>query len=304
MPVEFSRRIALQLKETFSYWTEDKATKLAAALAFYTMLSIAPLLTITVKTVSVIFDEEKTIAVVNRFLSETAGKRGAEAAEQMMISASQAGSGVIATIISVLVLIASASGVFGELQDSLNTIWKVKPRPGRGFLDTIKDRFFSMTLVFGVAFLLIVSLVISAALAAFATYFGGSESMIWNVINLLVSLVILSGLFALIFRYIPDVRTPWKSVAIGGTLTALFFTLGKFLLGWYLGRATTTSVYGAAGSLVALLLWVYYSAQILFFGAEFTRVVAKSNGEEMNMLNSAMPITEGEASDGRKTNSA
>ncbi len=280
------------LKQTFSDWSEDKATKLAAALAFYTMLSIAPLLTITVKIVGSIFDQQETIDSVRAFLVQNAGAQGADAVEQLLNAAGEPGAGLVATIVSILVLLFSASGCFGELQDSLNTIWEVKPRPGRGIMGTLKDRFFSITLVFGTAFLLITSLLISAFLAALSSRFGDGESILWQTINLAVSFAILAGLFSLIFRYLPDVRTSWRSVLAGGALTALLFTVGKFLLGWYLGRESTTSIYGAAGSLVALLLWVYYSAQILFFGAEFTRAVSKILGDEMVPLPSAVPISD------------
>jgi membrane protein len=279
-------------KQAAADWSEDKSTKLAAALAFYTMLSIAPLLIITIKVVGKVFGDDAAKGQIRAYLASNVSDKAATAAEEMIRNANQPGAGVLATIVSVVVLISSASGVFGELQDSLNTIWEVKPRPNRGIWATIKDRFFSFSLVLGVAFLMLVSLIASTVLSGVANHLGGGESAFWKAVHFLVSLVAVTGLFALIFRYLPDVRTPWRPILVGAAATAALFTIGKFLLGWYLGRGSTTSVYGAAGSLVAMLLWVYYSAQILFFGAEFTQAYAKATGAPMTPLPKAVRITE------------
>jgi membrane protein len=280
------------VKQAGADWVEDKSTKLAAALAFYTMLSIAPLLIITIKVISRFLDEKMTQHQIEGYLQANMGQKAAEALIPVFDQAKLPSQGLIATAISVVILILSASGVFGELQDSLNTIWEVKPRPNRGILTTIKERFFSLTLVLGTAFLMLVSLVASTVVAGLAKHLGGSESFFWEAVHFAISLVVVTGLFALIFRYLPDVRTPWKPVLVGAAVTAVLFTIGKFLLGWYLGRKATTDVWGAFGSLVALLLWVYYSAQILFFGAEFTQAYAKAIGHEMAPLPSAVRITE------------
>jgi membrane protein len=280
------------VKHAGSEWSEHKATKLAAALAFYTMLSIAPLLIISIKVVSAVpFLRISAKDQISSYIAATAGQKAAEAAQSMIDNASQDGSGVLATVISVVILILSASGVFGELQDSLNTIFEVKPKPDRGILGIIKDRFFSMTLVLGTAFLLLVSLIASTVISGMTRRIGG-EGWFFEVLNFVVSFAVTALLFSLMFKYLPDVRLQWRNVLIGGTVTAVLFTIGKFLLGWYLGRASTTSVYGAAGSLVALLLWVYYSAQILFFGAEFTRAYALAHGDGKQPEANAVKVTE------------
>jgi membrane protein len=280
------------IKQAGADWVEDKSTKLAAALAFYTMLSIAPLLIITIKIISRFLDEKMTEQQITWYIQSNMGQKAAEALTPVIQQAKEPGGGLIATTVSVIILILSASGVFGELQDSLNTIWEVKPRPDRGIMATIKDRFFSFTLVLGVAFLMLVSLVVSTVIAGLAKHLGGSQSFFWEAVHFVISLVVVTGLFALILRYLPDVRTPWKPVLVGAAATAVLFTIGKFLLGWYLGRPATTSVWGALGSLVAMLLWVYYSAQILFFGAEFTQAYAKAIGCDMVPERNAVQITE------------
>jgi membrane protein len=278
-------------KNAVSEWSEHKATKLAAALAFYTMLSIAPLLIISIKIVGSVFGAEAAQGQVKAYLMQTVGERGAQAAEDMIKHASQAGGGVLATVVSVIVLLFSASGVFGELQDSLNTVFEIKPKPDRGIMGIIKDRFFSLTLVFGTAFLLLVSLVASTILTGLTRRIGG-QGFIFEALNFVVSLAVVTLLFGLMFKYVPDVKLTWRSAFVGGAVTAVLFTIGKFLLGWYLGRASTTSIYGAAGSLVALLLWVYYSAQILFFGAEFTRAYALAHGDGKQPEANAVKVTE------------
>lgn len=272
-------------------WMEDKATKLAASLAFYTMLSIAPLLIITIKVIGWFGQGPAAQENIRGYLTSNMGEKAAQSVGPMIDSATKPGSGGVATLISVLVLLFSASGVFGELQDSLNTIWEVKPRSDRGMMGTIKDRFFSFTMVLGVIFLLLVSLVATTVLSAISSQIGGA-SIIWKVVNFIVSLVVVSGLFALIFRYIPDAKVRWRDVLVGGSLTAVLFTIGKALLGWYLGQGATTSVYGAAGSLVAMLLWVYYSSQILFFGAEFTQAWARAHGNSMEPTANAVRMTD------------
>jgi membrane protein len=185
--------------------------------------------------------------------------------------------------------------VFGELQGSLNTIWEVQPKPGLGIWAMLKKRFFSFGMVIGVGFLLLVSLVVSATLGAIGGLVAGEQfgqTLIWNVINVVVSFAVTTGLFALIFKVVPDANVHWSDVWIGALVTALLFTIGKAALGWYLGQPGTTSTYGAAGSFVALLLWVYYSAQILFMGAEFTQVYAKAHGSQIEPDADAVLVTE------------
>ena len=284
------------LKQAFSEWNEDKVPRLAGALAYYTMLSIAPLLIICLKLVGVVFGEEAARGQVQAYVSQNVGTKAAESVQQMIASAGQDGAGVMATVISLVILLFSASGVFGELQDSLNTIWEVKPKPGRAIVTIIKDRFFSFTLVLGVAFLLLVSLVISTVLAGLSERLGGGENgaltWFWEGVHFVVSLGVITALFALIYKYVPDVKVSWRDVWAGAIFAAILFTIGKFLLGWYLGRGSTTSLYGAAGSLVALVIWVYYASQSLLLGAEFTQVTAHARKAVVAPTENAVPVTE------------
>ncbi len=212
------------------------------------------------------------------------GPQGAEAVKQMIEHGQKASSGAVASILGVLTLLFGASGVFGELRESLNKMWDVEPENAGGVWGTIKQRFFSFGMVLAVGFLLLVSLLISAALAALGKFFGGLLPMpgfVLNAIDFTISLGAIAVLFALIFRYVPATRAAWRSVWIGAVVTALFFTIGKFLIGIYLGKAAVGSAYGAAGSLVVVIVWVYYSAMIFLFGAEFTHVL-DSGGHKQN----------------------
>jgi membrane protein len=284
------------VKDTFSDWSEDKAPRLAAALAYYTAFALAPLLLIAIAVAGLFFGREAATNQVGQQLSGLLGSTAGEAVNGMVAAAGASqGAGIVATVIGVATLLFAASGVFGQLQDSLNTIWEVQPKPNQGIWATIKQRFFSFAMVLGVGFLLLVSLVLSAALAALGTVLGGDpagQSLIWKTINFVVSFGVTTALFALIYKILPDAKVQWRDVWIGAVVTALLFTLGKALLGWYLGRPGTTSTYGAAGSFVALLLWIYYSAQILFLGAEFTQVYAKAYGSKIEPAENAVPVTE------------
>lgn len=268
--------------------------RLAAALAFYTLLSLAPMLVLAVSVAGLAFGEEAARGEILGQLQTMIGLEGAAAVQSVLAHAQAPESGIVGTVVGGGVLLFGASGVFGELQDSLNVIWEVQPKPGRGIKGFLRDRFFSFTLVLGVAFLLLVSLVISAALAAIGAVFSsrlpGGEAL-WQVINVLVSLATVTALFALIFKIVPDVSIHWRDVWIGAFVTAVLFTLGKLAIGLYLGRSSVASPYGAAGSVVVLVVWVYYSAQILFFGAEFTQVYARRFGSRIVPTKNAAPIT-------------
>ncbi len=269
------------LKQTASDWIDDDASRLAASLAFYTLLSLAPLVIIAVAIAGILLGPEAARGQVAGALSGVVGHEAAKGIQAVVANAKSTASGTIGTVIGAVTLFVGASGVFGELQFALNTIWEVRTKPGGGVLGEIKTRFFSFTMVLGVAFLLLVSLVLSAVLSAvgsfFATSLPGGE-LFWQLLNFLISLAMVTGLFALIFKYVPDVEIEWSDVWIGAGMTALLFTIGKSLLGLYLGKASIGSSYGAAGSLVVLVVWVYYSAQILFLGAEFTQVQARQRG--------------------------
>ncbi len=280
-------------RQAVSDFMEDRAMRLAASLAFYTMLSLAPLLVLAIKLVGSLFGQEAAKRQVSRYLTQLMGTRAASAISGML--SYNLGKGIVATTISVIVLIFSASAVFGELQDSLNTIWEVKPKPGRAIWGIIRDRFLSFTLVLGTCFLLLVSLIISTATAGLISQ-GNQKGIVWEALNFILSLVVVSGLFAMIFKYLPDVKIHWRDVTVGAISTGVLFTVGKLLLGWYLGRASTTSIYGSAGSLIAVLLWVYYSSQILFFGAELTQAYAHRTRPNVKPAENAVKVTEEERS--------
>ncbi|HEY9829314.1 MAG TPA: YihY/virulence factor BrkB family protein [Stenomitos sp.] len=283
------------LKETFQEWQEDKASRLAAALAYYTAFSIAPLIIIAIAIAAVVFGEEAARGGIDDQLRGLLGQQGAAAVQDMIKNSNKPAEGTMATLISVVLLLFGASGVFGQLQDSLNTIWEVAPKPGRGIMGFIKDRFLSFSMVLGIGFLLLVSLILSAVLAGLNNVLGGMMpglSFLWGILNFLISFGVITLLFALIYRVLPDAKIAWGDVWFGAIITALLFTIGKTLIGLYLGNSSVGSTYGAAGSFVVLLLWVNYSAQILFFGAEFTQVYANKYGSRIVPTKNAVRLTE------------
>jgi membrane protein len=283
------------IKETFSDWSEDRAPRLAAALAYYTVFAIGPLLVIAISVAGLVLgSEDSARQSVQTEVRGLVGETGAEAINSMIEGARKPAAGIIATVIGIATLLFAASGLFGQLQDALNTIWEVQPDPNRGFWGTVKARFLSFTMVLGVGFLLLVSLLLSTVLSAAVKYVSGdgSEQILWQVVNFVVSFGVTTLLFAAIFKVLPDAKIEWRDVWIGAVATAVLFTLGKFAIGLYLGRAAPESTYGVAGSLVAMLIWVYYSAQILFMGAEFTQVYAKRYGSKIQPDEGAVPITE------------
>jgi membrane protein len=279
-------------KQTASEWSEDNATRLAAALAFYTVLSIAPLLMLAIAIISLIFGEDAARGQVASELAGIVGPQAGEGIQTVIEHADSPSGGAIGSIVSVVVLLFGASGVFGELQSALNTIWEVKPKPGLGLKGFLRARLFSFTMVLSVAFLLLVSLVLSTGLSAVGSFFehklpGGA--LLWGGVNFLISFAVITGLFGLIFKTVPDVQIAWRDVWPGAALTALLFTVGKLALGLYLGRASVASPYGAAGSIIVLVIWVYYATQILFMGAEFTQVYARSRGAQFTPSKHAVP---------------
>jgi membrane protein len=272
-------------KQAFSEFGEDKAQRLGAALAYYTIFSLAPLLLIAIAIAGLVFGREAAQGEIFGQLSGVLGQQAAEAVQEMVKSANKPKSGTIATIIGIVTLLFGAAGVFGQLKDALNTIWNVEPKKSGGIMTMIKDRFLSFAMVFGTGFLLLVSLVLDSAVAAAGHFLGnrlpGGE-VLWQGVQIVLSLAVVTLLFALIFRFLPDIHPTWRDVWFGAVFTAVLFVLGKFGLGIYFGKSAVGSSYGAAGSLVLLLLWVYYSAQILFFGAEFTQVYARKHGSMAN----------------------
>jgi membrane protein len=267
-------------KETLREFGEDKAPRLGAALAYYTIFSIGPLLLIAVSMAGLFLGQEAAQGRISDELSKVFGSQMAEATEKVVQAAAKPKSGRIATIVGILTLILGASGVFGQLKDALNTIWNVEKKKAGGIIGFIKQRFLSMAMVLGIGFLLLVTLVFDAMISAMGSrierYVGGEAVM--QAIQLVVSFALVTVLFAAIFRILPDLKIAWHDVWFGALFTSFLFVLGKFGLGLYLGKAAVGSAYGAAGSLVILLVWVYWSAQILFFGAEFTQVYARTYG--------------------------
>ena len=274
------------LKQTFSEWLDDKVPQLGAALAYYTVFSLAPLILLLLAIVGFLFRNDPAGAwqKVTEQMSYFLDKSAIDVVQGIAQKASQPNKGVLATSIGILLALFGASGVFGQLQDALNTIWGVKTKPGVGIMGFIRSRFLSFAMVAGVCFLLLVSLVFESVLKSFSRYvqamFPGGI-VIALVVYSIFDLAVVVLLFASIFKFLPDVKIQWRDVWIGAVMTAIFFAIGKWALGLYLGSGTASSAYGAASSLITLLLWIYYSSQILLFGAEFTQVYAARAGRAL-----------------------
>ena len=278
------------LKLSYQDWKDDKASRLSAALAYYTIFSLAPMLLVILAVTSFFWSRD---AVQTQVLNQIEGLVGAEGRtfiSDLLTTASSPARGILGSIVGIVTLIFGALGVFNELQNALNTIWEVEEEEETesGFIAGIKKilfgRLLSFGMILGIGFLLLVSLVISAGLSAMQETIGNAiplSEILWQILNLIISIAVITVLFALIFKFLPDAEIAWRDVWLGAFVTALLFSLGKFLIGLYLGNSTVGSSFGAAGSLVLLLLWIYYSAQILLFGAEFTQVYANKFGSKI-----------------------
>ncbi len=268
------------LKAAFDEFNEDKAPRLAAALSYYTIFSLAPLLIVVIAVAGLAFGQEAVQGRLDEQIQGLVGEQGGDMIQEMVQNARRPNESLIATVVGVVTLLLGAGGVFGQLKDALNTVWEVEPKK-QGILATIRSQFISFTMVLGVGFLLLVSLVVSAVISAISTLinglFGNTEFLL-QLLNFVISFGFITLLFALIYRILPDTDIKWQDVWVGAAFTSLLFTIGKTLIGLYLGNSGISSTYGAAGSLVVVLLWIYYSAQILLFGAEFTQVYAKRYG--------------------------
>jgi membrane protein len=268
------------LSQTYEKWNEHKAPRLGASVAFYSILSFAPLLVLLTAVIAVIFGQT---SAQNSLVSEARqliGDRGAETVQSLLANAQKPSSGIFASLVAFATLLFGASGVFTELQDALNIIWEAPESVNTGVWGMVKQRLFSFGMVLSVGFLLLVSLILSAGLAYVGKSFGELVPMppvVLLAINFLISFCVIALLFALMFKYVPAAKVPWKDALVGAVCTALLFNFGKLLLGLYLGRASVGSTYGAAGSLVAVVVWIYYSAQIFFFGAEFTHIYSQAS---------------------------
>lgn len=265
------------LTSAFAAWNEHEVPRLGAALAFYTILSMAPLVILVTALVALAFGHSAAQEHILSQMQSMIGQDGANTVRTMLEHAQKPRSGVVASALGVIALLFGASGVFGELRSALNKIWDAKPQAGSGVIGMIRERFFSFGMVLAIGFLLLVSLVLSAGLAALGKFLGSIlpvPSTVLAALNFFISLIAVMLLFALIFKYVPETKIAWKQVWGGAITTAILFTVGKALIGLYLGKAAVGSAYGAAGSLVVIIVWIYYSAQIFFFGAEFTHVIA------------------------------
>ncbi len=272
------------IKDVFDKFIDDKAPKLGAALSFYTIFSLAPLLIIAISVAGSIFGRRAARGEIVGQIRSLIGDEGARVVQTALKNAHLGHESGIALIISIVTLIIASTIVFVDLQESLDMVWKVKPKPGRSMIKgLLKDRIRSFTVVVGTGFLLLVSLITSAIISALNNYiaeqFFALPIYYLQISNLLVSLFIVFLLFMMIFKFLPDVDIEWRHVWVGALVTAVLFVLGKYLIGLYLGTSSLSSTYGAAGSLVILLLWVYYSTQIFFLGAEFTQVYVEKYGE-------------------------
>jgi membrane protein len=282
------------LKTTFTAWNRHEAPRLGAALAFYTILSLSPLVIMVVALAALVFSRTTAQAHILSQVQAMIGAEGGKAVESMLANAHKPAAGIVGSIVGLLSLLFGASGVFTELRSALNLIWGVKPEQTSGVMALLRERFFSFGMVLSIGFLLLVSLVISAVLAAIGKFFGGLlpiPSPVVAVLNFLVSYVGVALLFGLIFRFVPESTVRWRNVWPGALVTALFFTMGKTLIGLYLGKSSVGSAYGAAGSVIVVIVWVYYSAQIFFFGAEFTHAYE----ERLSPAKASDAITHSEA---------
>jgi membrane protein len=283
-------------------WWEDNCLRLAASLAYYTALSLAPLLLLLVGVTGLVLGREQVGGQLAAQLESLMGPAGRDLVNSILTTSSPEG-GAWATVVGLATLVLGATAVFGELQTTMNLIWEVRPAPTDGVWAGIwawlRERVFSLAIVFALAFLLLISLVVSAALAgAAALVWGPDQTLLSRLLELAVSLAVLTLGFALLFKYVPDAEVRWGDVWLGGFATAILFTLGKTAIGYYLGYASVGSAYGAAGSMIVLLVWVYYSALIVFFGAEFTQAWATRHGPVPPMAHAvagAAPQTKGQA---------
>jgi membrane protein len=270
------------LKDVFTQWIDDEPFLLASSLSYYTLFSLAPLLVIAIAVAGLVFGQEAAQNQIVETIGGMIGPESAKAIQGMIENASaKPKTGIISTVVGAVTLLIGAGGVVGQLQTSLNKVWGVEPKPGQGIWVFIRQRFVSFAMVLAVGFLLLISLVVSAVLSALSQFMGsliGGAAFVGHLLDIVVSLAFITMLFAMIYKFIPDVQIRWKDVWIGAALTSILFTIGKFLIGLYLGSSSVGSAYGAAGSLVTILLWVYYSSLIFLVGAEFTQSYASTYG--------------------------
>jgi len=293
------------LKDTVVQWMEDQPFQLAAALSYYTLFSLAPLLVIVISIAGFAFGRDAAQNRIVETIQSLVGRESAAAIQAIIQNASsKPDSGFLSTMLGLIILLVGAGGVVGQLQTSLNTIWGVTPKAGRDIWGFVRQRFISFGLVLGIGFLLLVSLAVSALLTGLSRFIGdlfGASAFVAHAFDFVVSLIFVTALFAMIYKILPDVNIEWRDVWIGAALTSFLFSIGKIIIGMYLGSTGVTSPYGAAGSLITILLWVYYSSLIFFLGAEFTQVYACEYGSGIVAAKHAEPITTERATQNRKS---
>jgi membrane protein len=282
MRLNLCGRVLRVLKDTVVQWMEDQPFQLAAALSYYTLFSLAPLLVIVISIAGFAFGRDAAQNRIVETIQSLVGRESAAAIQAIIQNASsKPDSGFLSTMLGLIILLVGAGGVVGQLQTSLNTIWGVTPKAGRDIWGFVRQRFISFGLVLGIGFLLLVSLAVSALLTGLSRFIGdlfGASAFVAHAFDFVVSLIFVTALFAMIYKILPDVNIEWRDVWIGAALTSFLFSIGKIIIGMYLGSTGVTSPYGAAGSLITILLWVYYSSLIFFLGAEFTQVMRASTG--------------------------
>ena len=277
------RTLLSLLLETFQEWNRDNAPRLAAALAYYTAFSIAPLLIVIIGVVGAVFGEEAARGEIVGQIQGAVGPDAAQVIQDLIQNANRAEGSLLATIVGVVTLLLGATGVFAQLEGSLNTIWNIPPQQG-GVVAFLKNKLLSLGMILVVGFLLLISLVLTTAVAAIGSMIDSTLpglEFLSQLLSFIVSFGITTLLFASIYKFLPKAVIEWRDVLVGASITSLLFVIGQFALSLYLGSTSATSVYGAAGSFVLLLLWVYYSAQIVMFGAEFTQVFARRYGSRI-----------------------
>ncbi|WP_034256582.1 YihY/virulence factor BrkB family protein [Adhaeribacter aquaticus] len=281
-------------KNTVGQFMENNSFRLAAALAYNTIFSLPPLLLIIIAAAGAIWGEEAVSGQLESQLGSMVGADAAASIQNMIKNINQSGKGGIASTIGIGTLIFAATTFFITLQDSLNSIWNVRAKPTNNIVKILKDRFLSFGLILSIALLMLVSLLISAILTLFTDYlqqtFPTIAIIFIHILNIIVSLAFITFLFALIYKYLPDAIIRWKDVWVGSFLTSLLFVIGKFLISWYIGRGDVASPYGAAGSVIIILVWIYYSSLIIFFGSEFTQQYANTFGEKIRPKPHAVEI--------------
>jgi len=302
-----SKKITLKgiwevLKNSFTGFTDHKVTKLSGSLAYYTVFSMAPLLVVIISLCGIFLGQEAAHGQVYGQLAGFLGKDTALSLQDMIKKASLGDKGTVAFIIGAVTLLVGATTVFADIQDSINTIWGLKPKPKRGWLKMLQNRFLSFSVIVSLGFLLLVSLAITSVLDGFSTRlqarFSDISVVVFYILNQVVTLIVISTIFGVIFKVLPDAIIKWRDVIFGSMVTAVLFMLGKFGISFYIGSSDVGSTYGAAGSLIIILLWTYYSSIILYFGAEFTKAYALAYGSEIHPSHYAVTTKEVEIETG------